>query len=302
MDYGIIFNQILILFIIMIIGFITAKFKIIDDTLNNGLSNLLMNITLPCLIISTFDYSFSKKMAYNSALIIIITFAVLIFSIYLSKILYLKYEKKEQQILRFITIFSNCGFMGFPVVSSIYGKEGLFYASMYNIAFNLLIWSYGLHMFSEKKDFSSIKRMFTNPAIVSTFIGIFIFLFSIKLPSPIQGTLSMIGSMTVPISMLVVGASLSNIRIIDMASGFKLYYVSFFRLLFIPIILLLVLKQFYLPNTIIGSVVILTAMPAATLSAILAQANGGDVKLASKIIFVSTVLSAVTIPIIILLL
>jgi len=286
----------------MIIGFITARFKIIDDTLNKGLSNLLMNITLPCLIISTFDFSFSKKMAYNSALIIIITFAVLIFSIYLSKFLYSKYEKKEQQVLRFITIFSNCGFMGFPVVSSIYGKEGLFYASMYNIAFNLIIWTYGLYLFSEKKDFNNIKRMFTNPAIVSTFIGILIFLFSIKLPSPLMGTLSMVGNMTVPISMLVVGASLSNIRLIEMASGFKIYYVSFFRLLFIPVILLIVLKQFHLPNIIMGSVVILTAMPAATLSTIFAEANGGAVKLASKIIFISTILSAVTIPIIILLL
>ncbi|MDV3429396.1 MAG: AEC family transporter [Bacillota bacterium] len=299
---AVIINQIMILFIIMIVGVLGAKLKIIDDNLSKGLSNLLINIALPCLILSTFDFSFSKKMAYNSALIIIITFSVLIFSILLSKVLYLKYEKKEQQVLRFLTIFSNCGFMGFPVVSSIYGKEGLFYTSMYNIVFNLVIWTYGLYLFSGKKDINSIKRLFINPAMVSTFTGILLFLFSIKLPGPIQGTLSMIGSMTVPISMLVVGASLSNIKFIDMASGFKIYYVSFLRLLFIPVILILVLKQFSIPNIIMGSVVILTAMPAATLSVIFAEANGGDVKLASKIIFISTVLSAVTIPIIILLL
>lgn len=302
MDIRIVFNQIVTLFIIMVVGIFGAKLKIIDDNLSKGLSKILITIALPCLILSTFNFSFSKEMAFNSALIIIITFIVLISSIYISKILYFKYGKKEQQVLRFITIFSNCGFMGFPVVSSIYGKEGLFYCSMYNIAFNLILWTYGVYLFSEKKDINSIKKIFINPAMISTFIGILIFLFSIKLPNPVQGTLSLIGSMTIPISMLVVGASLSNVRLLDMASGFKMYYASFIRLLFIPLILILILKQLHLPDIITGSVVILTAMPAASLSTIFAEANGGATELASKIVFISTVLSAATIPIIILLL
>lgn len=302
MDYKVIFNQIVILFIIMLIGFVGAKLKIIDESLNKGLSNLLINIALPCLIISTFDFSFSKEMAYNSMLVIIITFLIILLSIFLSKFLFYKYNKKEQQVLKFIAIFSNSGFMGFPVVLSVYGKEGLFYSSIYNVVFTLLVWTYGVYLFSEKKDIGSLKKLLVNPAIISTFIGIFIFIFSIKLPSPVQGTLSMVGSMTVPISMLVIGASLLNIRFIDMATGFEMYYVSFIRLLIVPIILILALKLIDLPYILEGTVVILTAMPAATLSAIFAEAQDGDVELASKIIFVSTILSAITIPLIILLL
>lgn len=302
MNYGIIFNQIAILFIIMIVGFIGSKLKIIDEGLNKGLSKLLISIALPCLILSTFDFSFSKAMAYNAALIFIITVGIFIFSIFLAKFLYVKYEKGEQQVLKFISIFSNCAFMGFPVVLSIYGKEGLFYTSIYNIAFNLIAWTYGVYLFSEKKDGESLKKVLVNPSMAATVIGVFVFIFSIKMPAPIQGTLSMIGSMTVPISMLVVGASLTNVKLIDLASGFQIYYVSFVRLLLIPIILFFVLRQLHLPQIIFDTVVILTAMPAATLSAIIGEAYGGDVELASKIIFVSTILSAVTIPIILLLL
>jgi malate permease and related proteins len=302
MNYGIILNQIIILFIIMIVGFIGAKLKIIDKTLNKGLSDLLINIALPFLILSSFDFSFNKEMVSNSAIVFTIAIMIIIFSIFLSKILFYKYSKKERQVMRFIAVFSNCGFMGFPIVLSIYGKEGLFYASIYNIAFNIIIWTYGVYLFSEKKDIKNLKKIFINPAMIATFIGVLLFIFSIKLPGPIQGTLSMVGSMTVPISMLVVGASLTNIGFFDIVKSFKIYYVSFVRLLMIPIILIFALRPFHLADIIIDTVVILTAMPAATLSAIIGEAYGGDVELASKIIFVSTILSAVTIPIILLLL
>jgi predicted permease len=286
----------------MAVGFISAKLKVIDKILIKGLSNLLINVSLPCLIITTFNFSFTKEMLHNSIIVIIITFAIHLFAIILSRILFYKYNKKDQQVLSFIVIFSNCAFMGFPIVSSVYGKEGLFYTSIYNIVFTLMVWTYGAYLFSEKKDKSGLFKILINPSIIATFIGIFTFMFSIKLPSPVQGTLSMIGNMTTPLSMLVIGASLINIRFSDIATSFKIYFVSLIRLLIVPIVLILALKFINLPYIIKGTIVLLTAMPAAAITAIFAEAGDGDVELSSKIILISTILSAFTIPLIILLL
>lgn len=302
MDYKIIFNQILILFIIMAVGYISARLKIIDNSLNKGLSNLLINVTLPCLILTTFNFSFTKEMIHNAVSVLIITFLILLFSIILSKILFCKYNKKDQQVLSFTAIFSNCGFMGFPVVSSIYGREGLFYASIYNAIFTLIVWTYGVYIFSDIKGREGFKKILINPSIIATAVGLLTFIFSIKLPGTLQGTFSMIGNMTTPISMLVIGASLINVKFSDMAAGFKIYYVILIRLIIVPIILIIALKFINLPYIIKGTMVLLTAMPAAAITAIFAEAWNGDVELASKVIFISTIISAFTIPLIILLL
>lgn len=299
MDYKIILNQILILFIIIAVGYVGAKKNIINEELNKGLSKILVNITLPFLIVSSYNFKFSIEMGYNSIILLFIVFFTMAFSIIISKFLFRKYNVKEQQVLRFVAVFSNCAFMGYPVVSSIYGKEGLFYSSIYNIIFILFLWTFGVFLFTENKDKINWKNILLNPGIVATVIGIIIFIFSIKLPIVIQGTLTMVGSMTIPISMLVIGSSLSKIKIKDMTSGIHIYYVSLIRLIILPILLIVILKPLNIAPIIKGTAVLLTAMPGAAFTTILASINDGDVELASRIVLISTLLSSITIPIII---
>jgi malate permease and related proteins len=300
MNFNNILNQVIILFFIMIVGFVARKKNIINSEVNKGLSEILLNITLPFMIIASFNFSFDKNMLHNSAVLFIYSLLMHGALVIISKIIYYKYPNVKKGVLRFITVFSNCGYMGYPVIESVFGKIGVFYTAIFNIPWNLLVYSVGIMFFSREKDSSSIKKAVMNPGIISVFIGLILFVFSIKLPLPIYNTLEMVGSTTTPLSMIIVGSMLAEMKLKDVFSGFEIYYGCVVRLVLIPVVVLVILKSFGVKDIFLGIPVLIAAMPAAANTAIFAEKYGGDSLLASRMIFISTALSAITIPLIIL--
>lgn len=301
MNYSAILNQVIVLFFIMIVGYIARKRNIINSTTNKGLSELLLSITLPAMIIVSFNYSFSKDMLLKAATLLAISSVIHISLAIISKPLYSKFPWKVNSILRFITVFSNCGFMGYPVVSSVYGKLGIFYTAIFNIPFNVLMFTWGVMFFTRKKNFKSIGKDILNPSLISIFIGLLIFILSIKLPYPLYKTLDLIGSTTTPLSMIVVGSMIAEIDIKNVFTGIEIYYSALVRLVLIPITVLIILRLFGAKGIYLGIPVLITAMPAAANTAIMAEKYKVDSILASRVVFVTTILSAITIPLIILL-
>lgn len=293
-----IINQVLILAIVMAIGFYARKKNIIDEKVSKGLSNLLMEITLPMLIISSFNYKYSKDMLYGSIKIFCYSIVIHLILIALSKLLLHKHEIDEQKVLRAVMIFSNCGFMGYPVVESLYGSVGVFYTAIFNVAFNLFIFGYGTMLFSGKKDKNTIKFAVTNHGSVAVYIGLFIFIFSIQIPSPIYKAINMVGSMTTPISMIIVGSMIANQNILEILKEKKIYYISLLRLIIAPIITILFLKLINAENLLTSICVMIEAMPGAVMVVVFAEKFNGDVNTASKSIFITTILSIITIPLI----
>lgn len=300
MDYKTILNQVIVLFFIMVVGFFARKKNIIDTPTKKGLSELLLSITMPAMLIVSFNYTFSKDMLIKAGIILAISFIVHFCLVIISKPLYRKFPKSENSVLRFITVFSNCGFMGYPVIGSIYGKLGVFYTAIYNIPFNMLIFTLGVMFFTENKNFKEMKKEFLSPALISIFIGIILFIFSIHLPSPIYKTLDMIGSTTTPLSMIIVGSMIAELDAKNLFTGIEVYYGSAVRLIFSPLLVMIVLKWLGLKGMFLGIPVLITAMPAAANTAILAEKYEADSLLASKFVFVTSILSAITIPLIIL--
>lgn len=296
MELDKIINQVLILFFIMIIGYISGKAKVMSLELNKGLTELILNITLPAMIITSFNYSFSQEMLKKAGILFILSWLIYSALIIASKYLYSRYDNRIASVLRFITIFSNCGFMGYPVVESVYGKEGVFYTAIFNIPFNILIWVVGIMLFSSEG--KSLKKALINPGIISVFIGIGIFIFSIKLPQPIYRSLEILGATTTPLSMLIIGSMLSGMNIKKLFNGIEIYYGSFIRLIAVPFLTLGVLRLIGFSGSSLGIPVLIMAMPAAANSTIMAERYGGDSALASKIVFLTTAISAVTIPIV----
>lgn len=295
-------NQIIILFLIISIGVIVGKTKIITEELNVGLSKILMNVTLPFLIVSAFNFDFSIEMLKTSGIILIISLLVHGTLFLISLIMYRKQEDSVRTVLRFITIFSNCGFIGYPVAGSIYGNEGIFFTSMYNVGFNVFVWTLGVMMFQKKGSNNFYKKIFLNPGIISVIIGLIMFVFSIKLPFPISKTIELVGGMTIPLSMIVVGVSICSA---DLKLAFKkivYYYASFVRLIVIPLVLYGVLYLFNAKGIVLGIPIIVSAMPAAANTVPFAQIYDGNVNCASEITVVSTIFSAITLPLILLLL
>lgn len=300
MEYTSVINQVVVLFLIIFVGVYAKKKNIINKEVNKSLSQLLMTITMPFMIVASFNYSFSKEMLVNVGLVLLFSFSIHGFLLVISKVIYFSFPLKTKNILRFITIFGNCAFMGFPVLQSIYGKEGVFYGSIFTIGFNVFLWTAGVMLFTDAKGDRQIKKILFNPGIVAVFIGMFLFLFSIQLPVPIYRTLELVGSLTVPLSMIIVGVILADMDLKDIFADLAVYYGAFIRLIAAPFTVFLVLKLLGMDGIVLGVCVVSAGMPAAANTALFAETYDGDRSLASKSVFITTVLSILTIPLVLL--
>lgn len=301
MEFLSILNQIAVLFLIMGVGFIACKIGFIAEETNVGLSKILLNVTLPFLIINAFNFEFSSDKLKTAGIIMVISILVHGGLVIISKFLYRKQDDGVRKVLRYITIFSNCGFIGYPVAGSIYGGEGMFYAAVYNVGYNLFMWTAGVNIFQSFKDKEIYKKAIINPGIISVAIGMVLFIFSIKLPYPIAQTIKLIGDMTIPLSMIIVGVSLCSTNLKEAFKGSIYYYASFIRLIVIPLGVFFILKLLGFSGMVLGVPLIVSAMPAAANTFTFAQIYGGDVDCASKITVVSTLFAAITLPIVLLL-
>ncbi|MBV7276944.1 AEC family transporter [Clostridium sp. PL3] len=293
-------DQVAILFIIMAIGIIARKKKILTDEVKKGVTDLILNITLPFMIIASFNQKFSMDMLVNAGAILIFSTSIHTISYFISKILYFKSTDDRKSVLRYLTVFSNAAFMGYPVLEAMYGKIGVFYASIYCIPVRVFMWTLGVMLFTSKKEGNYLKQIFFNPGIIAVIIGSIPFSLSIQFPIIISNTLNMMGNMTTPLSMLMVGSMIADADIKKIFEG-TVFYGAFVRLIMIPIVVLTVLKLIGIRGELLGVTVVLTAMPAASFTAILAGKFHANEVFASKCVFVSTLLSIVTIPLILLL-
>lgn len=294
-------NQVVILFAIMLVGFFARKKKILDQATNHGFTEFLLNVTIPFTIISSFNQSLQKDVLFNASLVFIFSFSIHLLSIFIGQLLYCRYENDIKKVLWFTAVFANCAFMGFPVVESIYGKVGVLYGSVYTIPFNLFVWTFGQILFSGKRDIRTIKNAVLNSSMAAVVIGVAVLLSPVKLPLVLSKVIDMLGSLTTPLSMIIVGSMLAEVKLKELFSGLYIYYSTVVRLFIIPLLVLFILKSIGLTGTLLGVCVILTAMPTASFSVIFAEKFGGNVLIASRCVFFSTAVSIITIPIILLL-
>jgi predicted permease len=299
MGNEVVINQVIILFLTMVIGFVAKKRNIINDETTNKLSEILLRITLPAMIIFSYNQEFSKDLLTKGGIMLVYSLVIHVFGILLGNIIYWKYPDDIKNVLKFVTIYSNCGYMGLPVLEALYGQIGIFYASIYITIFNIFTWTNGVMIFTGKRDIKSMKKALINPGIIAVFIGLFIFIFSIKLPYPVAKTLEMFGTMTTPLSMLIIGALIANMDFKKLFSGLALYYVTAIRLIILPLLVLIAMKILGITDTmLLGTCVTTAAMPAAANTAIFAERYNGNSALASRIVAFSTIASMITIPII----
>lgn len=300
MAFNNVLDQSIILFLLIVIGFITRKKNIITDETIKGFSEFMLKVTLPLFIIISMDKDFSKDKIVFSGLILFISIFTYIFKILLSKAFVKRINALdvEKNVYRCLIIFSNAGFMGFPIAYTIYGDDGIFYAAMLNIAYNISIWTIGTRLLNVEgaNQEDGLKKLIFNPGIFSVFIGLILFVTPLTLPRLLYEPMNMVGSMTTPMAMIVVGGILGATKIGSAFKNKNLIIVSLIRLIFIPIFILLVLLPFNLPKIVLGITVIIDAMPCAANVAIFSRKYGSDYSLASQGVFLSTLMNIVTTP------
>jgi hypothetical protein len=308
MNFQIVLNQVIILFIILVIGFVAGKTGIIADGASKKLSELLLYVTSPFMVLGSFFFEYSADKMKNALLVFLFASGFYLLCIFLSTILYKNFDSNVKPILRFTAVFSNCGFMGLPMMKALFGDEGVFLGSFHVGAFNLFIWTFGLTMFSGNKFKGkenirgSLKNAFLNPALISLYVGVFIFVFQIPIPGPVQQAVKYVGDMTLPLSMLIIGALISTAKVRTLLSDFRVYYAAAVRLVFLPLVAYGILSLIGAPKVVTAIVVTAAAMPCAANTSIFAEMFDKDSVFASKAVTLSTILSIFTAPLIIALL
>lgn len=291
-------NKIISLFLIILIGAYGTRKSIINEEVNKGLRKILLEITLPLLVINSFSFEFSEGMGRNVLISFIYSIAFMIVGAIISYIFLFPFKGEKKKILHFANVFSNCGFIGFPIINSIFGAEGVVYTSIFNMVFTIALWTYGVMIFSDKMSKDNIKKVLLKPAIIAVYLGIPMMLFNIKLPAFLLDTTKIVGDMTAPISMIIVGSILSKVKIKDVFKEFSIYYGSLIKLIIIPLGLLIIKKVLNDNSTIINTIIIVQAMPAAAMTSIFAADFNKEKEYSAIIVFITTLLSIITIPII----
>lgn len=307
-----IFAQILVIFTLVATGYICKKLKVISDDMNKDVGNLLVYLSLPSLIIiSLSNFNFSKKMLFDSSKLLVISFSLYILYILLSYIFpkILRAKGTTFDIFQFAIVFGNTGFIGFPIAHAVFGEKGVFYMAIFDIFFNIFVWTFGVMVLSrpmkniKESDVNNKKKfllqLIKNPNIIAICIGFILFLTSTKLPFIINEPLKLLASLTTPLSMIFVGSTLGNIEAKEIIKDIKVFLCSLKRLIVLPLIVLGILKILHFNGYMISIPVLYTAMPVAASTPILASKFNNDYFLASKVVFVSTILSVVTLPFIV---
>ncbi|MEW9123875.1 MAG: AEC family transporter [Thermotaleaceae bacterium] len=308
-------NQIFILFLLLLMGYVSKRLKIISNDMNRDLSNLVIKVALPALIISSLSsYDFEKEMLIKSGALIVISCAVYGLSIFIAAVVPKFYgvEGTTKDIFQFMTVFSNVGFMGYPIINAIYGEQGVFYTALYNLPFNAVLWTYGVMVLSrpmaapkqvvlDNRGSVQIKQLI-NPGLVSVMIGLCLFMTSTKLPGPVFSAFQAMGNTSTPLSMIFIGSILADTKVRAIFTNSKIFVASTLRLVVIPVIVMVVLRLLGFEGMMVGIPVLISAMPVAANCAIMSTTYGNDYYLASQGIFISTLLSMATIPLIAMLL
>ncbi|WP_332450146.1 AEC family transporter [Methanoculleus sp.] len=299
-DFLVVADQIFILVLLIAAGYVAVSMKIVDPRATRGLSGLLINITLPALIVASMQVPFTTERLAGAETLILATGALYIisFSIAWAVSKAMRVPAAEEGVLQFAIVFGNVGFMGFPVALTLFGQESLFYVAIFNLIFNILVFSVGIMMLTGVRRDGFDFRLLVNPGIAASVVGLALFLGSVEIPSPFIDSIDLLGGVTTPLAMIIVGAMLATFPAREMVGNWRIWVASAVLLLAVPAAYCYLLAPIFPDPYINGIMITMAAMPAAANTVIFAEQYGADSKLASQIVFVSTIGSLVTIPLV----
>ena len=296
MDFTGLFEMQGMLFTIMILGYIFRKAGMISNEGKSLLTDLVLYVTLPASIIKSFQIEFNHQILVSCMVVIVVAAGIQVGAWLLGMILYPGFPDERKKVLQYATICSNAGILGNPIAEGIFGSMGLLYASIYTIPQRTFMWSIGLTYFTQAPDMKTlIKKVSTHPCIVSVVIGMLIMVFQIPVPGFLSLTIKNIAGGNTFLAMSLVGTILTEVPFRSLPEKDTVYY-SFIRLFFIPFLVYLACHFAQVDSLVTGVSVVLSGMPSASVTAVLAAKYGKDEVFATKCVVLSTLLSMVTVP------
>ena len=287
----------LLLFLYMLCGVIVSRLKIIREDNRGVLVRLLMDVAMPMMVLNAFNKPTDPEELRSSLLVMAIAGACCLIAWGIGRLLWRRQPENKRKVLMYASMFSNAGNAGLPVLNLVFGPEGVFYGSMYLIPPRILQWTVGMGFFLKPKKGAFVKNVLLNPMVVVVYIGFALMAFNWQIPGVFGTAISRLGDMTGPLSMILIGATLSHMKPRALVDPVVLL-ASAFRLIVFPLAVALMLRVLGVDRMTLDLCVILLAMPIASNTAAMAERYGGDYVFASACVSVSTLLSVVTVPVI----
>lgn len=293
-------EQVAIMFMMIILGYILVKTKLADPDSRKSLSNILVYIVVPCMIVNSFIATYDETILENLLWSFLVSIILLVVGIVVSFIIAIKYKTTDKPILTFALMFSNASYMGIPLIEALFGEIGVIYASSFLTLFNILLWTVGYMVVSKTLNFkTTLVSILKTPIIYSLVIGLLIFIFQIPIPDIIKTPIKLLGNMNTPLSMIVTGMIIGSSNVISVLKNKYVWLNVSFRLLLIPAICLgitYLLSFAPIDHDVLKIAFILMATPSAAITSIFAIKFNYNEDVAAGVVIISTIFSILTLP------
>lgn len=290
-------NLQLTMFVMMAIGFVCRKLNIVGKEGQKNITDLVIDVVLPCNIIKSFMIEFSWDIMRTFGVVLLISVLIQLVCTASGHFLYNMAPTPQKKCMQYATICSNAGFLGNPVAEGLFGASGLSLASIYLIPQRIVMWSAGVSIFTESPDMKTLfKKVITHPCIVACIIGILLMLTQLPLPGFVVTSITTVSNCNTALSMIVIGMILAQVDIRRMVNG-KILYYTIIRLAVFPLLTYIPCRLLGVDALITGVCVILAAMPAGATTSILASKYDGDAEFATSLVVFSTLASLISTPI-----
>ena len=299
-------QQMTVMFLMMAVGYLCYKKQILTEEVSKKVSAIVVNVANPCMILSsalTDQQMRGKELLQTLVIVALMYVFLLVVAQLLPKIL--RIRKESRGAYAAMTVFANIGFMGFPVLAAMYGNGALLYGAVFQIPFNILIYTYGVAVLTRKPDacgkaeldrIEILKKIF-NIGVIACIAAMLIYFLRIPIPSFLQAFITNLGNLTAPLSMMIIGASLAQMPLKELFLDKKLLLFSMVKLLILPAVWMLMVNRVAEQEILRGVCLVMMATPAGSMTAMLAQQYGGDYETASRGVALTTVLSVITMPV-----
>lgn len=287
--------------LIILLGFILGKRKLIDEAANKKFVGLLLSVFMPASLFSAFPVEADEGLLDLFFLGLLAGFIVMLSLILLSKLIFNQHlwQKALASEAQFAFIFNNATFLGFPIISTTFGNEGIIPYCGFIIAFNLALFSYGVWLFKRGESKHFLKKTLLNPNILAVLFGMLVFLFHVELPSFLTSSVKYVAGATTPLSLICIGYMLSSAKLKKVMRSWRLLVISLIQLLLAPVITYGLLTLLKFPSEVVIVCTLIQALPTATSLGLFAEKYGGRVEESSELVVISTLCSVITLPLIV---
>ena len=290
-------QQVLMLFMLIGVGFLMGKLKLLNTQGSLCLSNLMLYVVVPCLVVSSFQRPLETGHLQNFGLTMLLSLVIHIAMMGISAIALRRVAKDRRTVLCLCAVMANCGFMAFPLQSALFGPIGIFYGSAYMVIFNICTWTYALYMAAGgDRSVLKLKTVLLNPTIITLVAAMILYLTEITLPDIVMTPINYIASLNTPVPMFIIGFHLSQADLKAALRGQGTLLSMALRLIVSPLLAIGLCLLLGLDSMVSTIVVIAAATPAAAVVTMLVSKFGKNAPMASSLVSAHTLCSAFTIP------